>query len=175
MKGMGSHQATQGATDTWLTPREIVEALGPFDLDPCAAPNPRPWPTAARHITLPENGLVAAWDGLVWLNPPYSEAGIWLERLAAHGQGIALVFARTETKAWQDTIFPRARSVLFLRRRVRFCAVDGSPGKFTGGAPSALVAFGIEASRRLVLCEDDSDSPKWPRLRTRLPGYLVFP
>lgn len=167
-RGMGSHQNVRGITDTWLTPREIVDAFGPFDMDPCAAPNPRPWPTAARHITLPENGLAVPWDGLIWLNPPYSEAGIWLERLAEHGQGIALVFARTETKAWQDVVFPRARSILFLRRRVRFCAVDGSPGKFVGGAPSALVAFGIEASRRLTHCDDDASS-------TRLPGYLVFP
>lgn len=34
----------------WLTPRNIVDALGPFDLDPCA-PIVRPWPTAVQHYT----------------------------------------------------------------------------------------------------------------------------
>ena len=28
----------RGASDVWLTPPEIIDAVGPFDLDPCAAP-----------------------------------------------------------------------------------------------------------------------------------------
>lgn len=28
-------------SDIWLTPPHILDALGPFDLDPCA-PDPRP-------------------------------------------------------------------------------------------------------------------------------------
>ncbi len=31
--GMGSHHATSSITDEWITPREILDALGPFDLD----------------------------------------------------------------------------------------------------------------------------------------------
>jgi len=55
---------TSGFTnETWLTPPAILHALGDFDLDPCAAPSPRPWPTAARHIELPEDGLTANWGG----------------------------------------------------------------------------------------------------------------
>ncbi len=46
--GMGSHQSPRMKTDEWLTPPCILEALGPFDLDPCAVAGPfRPWPTAA--------------------------------------------------------------------------------------------------------------------------------
>jgi hypothetical protein len=38
--GIGSHtRAFRGKTDCWLTPPEIIRALGPFDLDPCAAPS----------------------------------------------------------------------------------------------------------------------------------------
>jgi hypothetical protein len=62
--GIGSHTTpNQGATNTWLTPESIVKALGCFDLDPCAAPSPRPWPTAKFHIELPEDGLAASWYG----------------------------------------------------------------------------------------------------------------
>lgn len=32
--------------DEWLTPPEIVQSLGSFDLDPCS-PIARPWPFAA--------------------------------------------------------------------------------------------------------------------------------
>ena len=83
-QAIGSHQSARMLTDTWLTPPEILEALGSFDLDPCAAPDPRPWPTAAWHIARPADGLAATWAGRVWLNPPYGPAtGRWLGRLAA--------------------------------------------------------------------------------------------
>ncbi len=39
-------QRVADATDTWLTPKFIIDALGPFDLDPCACPNPRPFDCA---------------------------------------------------------------------------------------------------------------------------------
>lgn len=40
--GIGSHTLpNNGESDIWLTPPEIVGALGHFDLDPCAAPDPR--------------------------------------------------------------------------------------------------------------------------------------
>jgi hypothetical protein len=33
---LGSHETpNKGATDTWLTPPEMIELLGPFDTDPC--------------------------------------------------------------------------------------------------------------------------------------------
>lgn len=39
--------------DEWLTPPEIIKALGPFDLDPCAPIN-RPWSTVTQHYTITE-------------------------------------------------------------------------------------------------------------------------
>src|ERR1044071_3396228 len=112
MRGMGSHHATNGQYDTWLTPLAIVRALGGFDLDPCASPSPRPWPTAERHIELPENGLLASWKNQrIWLNPPYGAAlSDWLRKMAEPDHtGIAMTFARTETEAWQRWVFPFAK------------------------------------------------------------------
>ena len=54
--GLSSHQSARMKKDEWLTPPEILRALGPFDLDPCA-PADRPWPTAALHYTVRDNGL----------------------------------------------------------------------------------------------------------------------
>ena len=34
--GIGGHQRARGGTVEWLTPPKILDALGPFDLDPCA-------------------------------------------------------------------------------------------------------------------------------------------
>ena len=57
-------------SDGGVTPPDILTALGPFALDPCAAPDPRPWDTATVHYTLPQNGLALPWTGRVFLNPP---------------------------------------------------------------------------------------------------------
>ena len=35
--GMGSHHSAAAGTHVWLTPPHVVDALGPFDLDPCAS------------------------------------------------------------------------------------------------------------------------------------------
>ena len=148
---MGSHQSARAVTTSWLTPPEVIAALGPFDLDPCAAPSPRPWPTATRHIELPEDGLAADWgNSFVWLNPPYSFAAWqWLDKLADHGNGIALVFARTETEGFVRTVWRRASGVLFLHGRLHFHHSDGTRARANSGAPSCLIAYGEEALNRL--------------------------
>ena len=61
--GIGSHtRAFRGKTDCWLTPPEIIKALGPFDLDPCAAPG-QPWTTAEHQYAPPQDGLELPWFG----------------------------------------------------------------------------------------------------------------
>ncbi|MGD9643848.1 MAG: DNA N-6-adenine-methyltransferase [Elusimicrobiales bacterium] len=138
--------------ETWLTPPHILQALGPFDLDPCAAPSPRPWPTAAQHIELPVNGLEQPWHGRVWCNPPYgAEAARWLAKLADHGNGIALVFARTETGMFFSQVWPKAHGILFLKGRLAFCHANGKPAD-AAGAPSCLIAYGEDNARTLRRC-----------------------
>lgn len=136
----GAQVHGRGAVE-WLTPPAILKALGTFDLDPCAPIN-RPWDIATRHYTVADDGLSLPWSGRVWLNPPYDQlAERWLERLAEHGDGIALIFARTDTKAFHDQIWGKADALLFIRGRVQFCRPDGTPGTRCG-APSVLAAYG---------------------------------
>lgn len=138
-------------THVWLTPPEIIRALGPFDLDPCAAPEPRPWPTAARHITLPDDGLGAEWSGRVWCNPPFgAHASRWLRRMAGHGNGVALAFARTETKAFQQHVWPHADAILFLKGRPHFHRPDGVRADGNSGGPICLIAYGQENAAALT-------------------------
>ncbi|XBH22952.1 DNA N-6-adenine-methyltransferase [Jonesiaceae bacterium BS-20] len=145
--GMGTHHSPAAMTTTWLTPPHILEPLGPFDLDPCGAPG---WPTARKSIILPEDGLAAPWQGRVWLNPPYGrETWSWLEKLAAHGDGIALIFARTETAGFVDQVWGKADAMLFLHGRLRFHRADGTVGHANAGAPSVLVAYGAKNAQIL--------------------------
>lgn len=156
--GMSSHQrAVAGETDVWLTPRPIIDLLGPFDLDPCAATD-QPWRTADTQYTVVDDGLSKPWRGMVWCNPPYSQARLWLERMANHDNGIALIFARTETVTFHEFVWMRCSALLFPRGRLYFVRGDGqradnSRGSGNAGAPSVFVAYGQAAAERLHRCK----------------------
>lgn len=153
-----AHTRRSTTTDDWITPKWLIERLGPFDLDPCASQT-QPWPCAAKSICLPKCGLRAKWPSksFVWLNPPYGKATAkWLDKLAQHNNGIALVFARTETRMFFNSVWPKMRSVLFLEGRLTFYRPDGSrpaTGNNSGG-PSVLIAYGDRAERILSNCPD---------------------
>lgn len=179
---LGSHHSARAITTTWLTPLPIIDALGgaeSFDLDPCAAPLPRPWATARRmNAAADADGLAIDWEGRIWLNPPYSSAEIsrWLRRLADHNRGTALIFARTETQTFVEQVWERATGLLFLHGRLHFhrpiapapwvCDVEPhdweeyAPNAFAcrncgaakanSGAPSVLCAYGNDDLDRLA-------------------------
>jgi len=153
VRAMGSHHSAAAGSQVWLTPPYIIEALGEFDLDPCAAPEPRPWGTAGTHWGRADNSLDRPWFGRVWLNPPYGpkdSIAPWLRRLVEHGRGTALIFARTETRIFFETVWERAAALLFLRGRLCFHRRDGTlPGGANAGAPSVLVAYGAADAERL--------------------------
>lgn len=155
-------------SDTYLTPPEWIEALGPFDLDPCC-PDDMPWPTAKVMLTKNstggdlsrwQGGRAGPWNGRVWLNPPFGrEAHMWLLKLALHGNGIALIPARTETEMFYECVWDKADGICFVKSRPYFRAATdtivrhagrtiyvkrGEPYPFNSGAPIALVAYGLE-------------------------------
>ena len=109
------------SSDEWYTPKEVLKALGRFDLDPCAPVHPL-WPTAEVMYDRDMDGLSLKWEGRVWLNPPYSRPLIeqFVRKLAEHGNGIALLFNRCDSKMFQDVIFEKATGMKFLRHRIRF-------------------------------------------------------
>lgn len=153
-KGMVGNHSARMTKDEWLTPPELIKALGPFDLDPCA-PVVRPWPTAHQHFTIEDDGLSKTWPKQcrVWLNPPYGQfTDDWLEKLAEHGNGIALIFARTETQTWFNWVWDTASAVIFLRGRLNFHHVSGQRAERNAGAPSALVAYGEMNANRFSEC-----------------------
>lgn len=140
--------------DEWLTPPEIIAALGPFDLDPCAPIN-RPWEMARSHFTIADNGLMREWFGRVWMNPPYGTptiVGPWMRRMAEHNRGVALIFARTETELFFETVWGRASALLFVKGRLHFHHVDGTRAAANAGAPSVLIAYGHEDAAALRDC-----------------------
>lgn len=133
----------------WLTPKELVDTLGPFDLDPCYS-LPHPWETAPSFFTEEDDGLKQEWFGFVWCNPPYGEhTEKWLEKLSEYKHGIGLIFARTETKMFKKYIWEKAKGICFLYGRLSFYHSSGEKANMSAGAPSCLVAWDDEGISRL--------------------------
>ena len=146
--GFGYESPVEGITNDWWTPPGIVAKLGRFDLDPCAGVGQSS--LADRVYSPPQNGLVLPWEGRVWCNPPYGpHIKDWAEKMACHHNGILLIFARVETKAWHH-IWATADAILFPFRRITFLRPGGFEAK-SGTAPSAFCAYGTANAIHLQL------------------------
>lgn len=121
-------------TDNWGTPKDIYDALDKefsFDLDPCPL-NPL------------VDGLEINWNGSIFVNPPYSDVGVWLKK--AHEELrkgnshtiVFLVFARTDTKWFHNFVYGRSE-IRFLKGRIKFL-FEGKQGN-PAPTPSMLVIF----------------------------------
>jgi len=85
-----------------------------------------------------------------------------MQKAAMHGNAIALVFARTDVKWFQD-LAPTMDAVLFVSGRIRFYQGNIRNQGGTPGTGSMLIAWGEEAHNRLrnsglgVLMVNDHD------------------
>ena len=137
-------QSHIGKTDTWLTPLYIIESLGnDFDLDPCGFAKHK---TAKNIYELPTCGLTNEWFGKVWLNPPYSDAHKWLDKMTIHRNGSVLIFSRTGTlqKYMKD-----CDHIFFLRKRIRFLDIDLNKAKYNPGCDSMILSWGHQNFSKL--------------------------
>ena len=160
MKTGFTHESTQNESVEWYTPRHIFDALSiQFDLDVCSpGKHIVPWIPAREHLTILDDGLIAPWSGNVWCNPPYgTQTARWIELMAQYNNGMALVFARTDT-SWFHNCIRRANSVCFLKGRVSFVPAQKAADYATGlyvpkqsrGAGSMILAFGREMTDVLM-------------------------
>lgn len=127
-------------SDEWETPPEFVAALeaefGRFDLDPCARAETA---KAEFYYTQEDDGLVQPWYGQVFVNPPYSKPGPWVEKAIGaslnpkrHTMIYLLLPAATDVGWFHDLVLPHC-NVRFIRGRLRFLGWEGTPV----GSPTA--------------------------------------
>jgi len=155
-----THESSYNESKEWYTPKYIFDALGlEFDLDPCSpGMDIVPWVPAKKCYTVIEDGLSQKWEGLVWMNPPYGQdTPKWMKKLSIHGNGIALVFSRTDTE-WFHEYCTKSSAVCFIKKRVSFIQ-SGDVGLFgkgvceakgSSGAGSMLVAYGAIAKQAVI-------------------------
>jgi len=155
--------------DVWQTPEwltnGIAEAIGGFDLDPCAGPETRIADTnwsiqrgedhdergssqSTPNVEFGVDGLDRDWFGDVWVNPPFSEKEDWLrEATFQHGfpdEGPDRVFVltpdSTDVKSWFHGYCTMADYVWFSKGRVKF--IDPKTGE-PAGSPSFGTAISV--------------------------------
>lgn len=76
---MGGACFTSDRSD-WETPKNVIDAYGPFDLDVCASKKNA---KAKRFFTKKDDALNKPWkckEG--WMNPPYGKyiTGLWVKK-----------------------------------------------------------------------------------------------
>lgn len=151
MYGTEHRSTTSHKSVEWYTPSWIFDLLGiTFDLDPSSPHDMATAVPAKVKYTIFDNGLKKPWFGRVWMNPPYGpETADWMGRMIAHGNGIALVFSRTDA-AWCQMAMKSASAMLFLSGRIEFVpGLENAHKKGRSGAGTVLFAFGTECAQAL--------------------------
>lgn len=134
-----------GGKDDWCSPEVVlrrVRRIAPIGLDPCtSADNPV---GAAAFFTRADDGLVRPWSGygLSFVNPPYSRAAAWSQRVADSArlysdEIVSLVAARPDSRWFYLLCWDTAQAVCFWKGRLRFVGAPSS-----APFPSALVYHG---------------------------------
>ena len=110
---------------------------------------------ANTKYTVFDDGLKQPWFGRVWMNPPYGrETPLWIQRFIDHGNGIALVFSRTDA-SWCQSAMKACTSMLFLAGRIDFVpGKENQHKKSRSGAGTVMFAFGEENAIALQRLSD---------------------
>ncbi|HEX7034060.1 MAG TPA: DNA N-6-adenine-methyltransferase [Nitrososphaera sp.] len=139
----------------WQTPPDLFGKLkGPFEilLDPCTSDDN---PLGTKYfITEAQDGLKQDWLYNAFVNPPYRYQRPFIEQALAQAYkqntiNLCLIPSRTDTQLYQDLIWPRARAICFVRKRIPF--IDSSVAsewlwlfgekRNSSTFPSLIVAF----------------------------------
>jgi hypothetical protein len=134
-----THEVRWSKNTSWVTPKWVFDWLGRFDLDP-ATFDGHPWPCATENWST--GGLDRAWNGRVFLNPPFCSGQIepFVKKMAEHRNGVLVCAARVETNWFQDYVFGSANAIWFPRGRIKYSLPDGRTPKAVA-FPSCVVFY----------------------------------
>jgi site-specific DNA-methyltransferase (adenine-specific) len=140
------------ASDEWETPQDFFYELHcefGFTLDVCATEQNR---KCQLFYSQEDDGLSQDWSAssanpVCWMNPPYSQLKLWLQKASAQAQlgatTVCLIPSRTDTKAWHSFVWDENEHRLRPGVEIRFVKGRLKFGGCTNSAPfpSAVVIF----------------------------------
>jgi ParB family transcriptional regulator, chromosome partitioning protein len=147
--------AAGGGSVEWYTPRSYLErarqVMGDFDLDPASSAVAQEQVRAKSYFTVGDDGLSQPWNGRVWCNPPYCEAGKFVAKLIDEfsagriSQAVLLVNSYTDTRWFHDAAAACA-AICFTKGRIYFERPDGERLEQPAYG-SAFIYFGEHVGR----------------------------
>lgn len=137
--------------DSWTTPQWLTDLLPYVDLDPCS--NVRSTVRANRTYRLDrgEDGLALPWNGMCFINPPYSDVLPWA-RKGIEAESIGFLVNADSSTAWWREMTRYCRLMFLFAKRIQFTPPPGVRAS-TNSKPQALVcdeAFWDACSPELV-------------------------
>lgn len=159
-----------GESDEFYTPRAIIDALPPIDLDPFSPPH-RPVPALAHCVgDEGDDGFAIDWCGVVWGNPPYSRGNLpafccKADHEVQAGRAsivIGLIPAKPGAGYWHDHVHGRS-AIGYVRGRIAFHDAHGRPfrdakGNIQAGKfDSAFVLWGRD-TRAIARVQSELDA-----------------
>jgi hypothetical protein len=140
---IGNRKKNYKPKNDYYTPKWIFDSLDlVFDLDVAAPEGGISWIPAKKHYSIKDDGLIQPWDGLVWMNPPYSECVPWVEKFINHGNGIALL--PTSKANWFKVLFDHdGVSILHASKKIAFGTPNNEEKEIF--MPTLLFGMGSQA------------------------------
>lgn len=140
-------------SDEWATPWPLFHWLNQsfqFTLDPCATTETA---KCEKFYTQEDDGLIQPWAGeRVFMNPPYSAVGKWMEKAYTESRlnttVVCLTAARTDTRWFQDWVLGKANEIQFLPGRVTFLRPQKAAN--TAPFPSVVIIYRPLVERKFL-------------------------
>lgn len=142
----------------WYTPGEYIESarsvLGTIDLDPASSDIANRTVKAKRFFGTDDDGLSQAWEGTVWLNPPYTGVlgPLFVEKLLGEytdkrvTAAVVLVSAHATDTNWFQPLWDF--TLCFTDHRLKFLKPSGAAG--TGTTHGSVFAYLGKAPKRFA-------------------------
>lgn len=155
----GDRSPTGTGRVEFITPKWLTDALGPFDVDLCAARGSYNVIGRRKNYYGPTGsedcGLAAKLrpKDFVWCNPPFgikNGEAEFFKKMIAHGNGICISQCKVSSAYFHDFVWPNATGIFFFRGGFTFEDLDSTPRiTFSGLSPSILTCLGPLAIARV--------------------------
>ena len=130
--------------DEHYTPKWVFDELKcEFDLDVAATSTNLDHVPAKNRYT--EGSIQKVWEGFVWMNPPYSNASIWIDKFIDHKNGLALLHC--SRSKWFSKIWSVADLVVAMPYNLAFDRPDGTKKQIA--FQTFMFGFGEQANNAL--------------------------
>jgi hypothetical protein len=155
--------------DDYYTPDDILECvrqvLQVIDLDPASHVNAQEKVQAAHFFTKSQGGLTLPWFGRVFLNPPFDEWDLWLEKVLAEldanriAEIILLGFTRTLSAQYFGPLLRRIEGLCIITGRRNFWGRATESDSAPDGVVMMYIGPNLDTFRRVF----DALGPTWSR------------